>query len=331
MRPPVFIVGSSRSGTTLLYHMILSSGGFAVYRAETNVFSLLPPYFGDLRKEKNRKKLINFWTNSVLFKRSGLQQSQWSKQFSDRCITYSDLLVFFMESIAKQQKVDRWAECTPTHLLHMKKIKQGIPDAKFIHIIRDGRDVAISLDKLGWIKAFTTLGLDTLCSAALIWEWGITKGRQIGSEIGNDYTEIFFEELIKTPEIVLSRLGKFIDHELDYNRIKAKGIGSVNQPNTAFKKDKFSPIERWRSLPLMQLTNLEKLIGITLAGFGYKLTNSKIVNSPSFKTSNIKLLLKSYLHMKYWLKYFTPIGHYFGETPEQFDSKMFQIFRNSMK
>ena len=102
---PIFIVGSGRCGTTLLYHMILSSGGFAVYRAETHVFTLLPPYFGDLRKDSNRKKLMKYWVNSVLFQRSGLNPSQWSKQAWNLCFTYADLLVFLLESIAKQPKV----------------------------------------------------------------------------------------------------------------------------------------------------------------------------------------------------------------------------------
>src|ERR1700675_905063 len=40
IKPPVFVVGSARSGTTLLYHSLLSSGGFADYRTEPAVFDL---------------------------------------------------------------------------------------------------------------------------------------------------------------------------------------------------------------------------------------------------------------------------------------------------
>src|SRR5215467_9454277 len=45
---PVFVLGCGRSGTTLLYHMILSAGDFAVYRTESNAINLLEPRFGDL-------------------------------------------------------------------------------------------------------------------------------------------------------------------------------------------------------------------------------------------------------------------------------------------
>jgi hypothetical protein len=54
LEPLVFIVGSPWSGTTLLYHMLLSSGDFAVYLMESNVFDLAFPQFGDFRARRNR-------------------------------------------------------------------------------------------------------------------------------------------------------------------------------------------------------------------------------------------------------------------------------------
>jgi len=53
MKPPVFIVGSPRSGTTLLYHMLLSAGGFAVYLTESKVFDLVFPQFPNLNSPEN--------------------------------------------------------------------------------------------------------------------------------------------------------------------------------------------------------------------------------------------------------------------------------------
>src|SRR5713226_65909 len=70
-KAPVFVLGCPRSGTTVLYHMLLSAGGFAVYRAESNVFNLLVPRFGDLRSEKNRRRLLDYWLRSKLFHVSG--------------------------------------------------------------------------------------------------------------------------------------------------------------------------------------------------------------------------------------------------------------------
>ena len=58
-KAPVFVLGSVRSGTTLLYHMLLSSGNFVVYRTESNVFNLLEPRFGDLSAKRNRRRNWN--------------------------------------------------------------------------------------------------------------------------------------------------------------------------------------------------------------------------------------------------------------------------------
>src|SRR5256885_7667026 len=70
---PVFVLGCGRSGTTLLYHMLLSAGGFVVYRAESNAINLLEPRFGDLSLKRNKQRLMDAWLASKLFERSGLE------------------------------------------------------------------------------------------------------------------------------------------------------------------------------------------------------------------------------------------------------------------
>jgi hypothetical protein len=55
---PVFVLGCPRSGTTVLYHMLLSAGNFAVYRTESNVFNLLVPRFRGMRSSPTAK---GFW------------------------------------------------------------------------------------------------------------------------------------------------------------------------------------------------------------------------------------------------------------------------------
>ncbi len=78
-KSPVFVLGCPRSGTTLLYHMLLSAGNFALYRAESQVFNLLEPRFGDLREEHNKRNLLNAWTRSTLFTKTGLDAGEIEK------------------------------------------------------------------------------------------------------------------------------------------------------------------------------------------------------------------------------------------------------------
>ncbi len=222
----VFVLGCPRSGTTVWYHMLLSAGDFAVYRSESNVFNLLAPRFGEMRSASDRRLLMRCWLRSLLFRVSGLDAAQIETKISAECHGAGDFLRLVMEEVARVQKVRRWADCTPEHLLYMEEIKSQIPEVLFIHIIRDGRDVALSYIKQGWAHPLPWDRDECLAFAGLYWEWMVREGRKQGKRLGPDYREIRFEELVTNPRQTLSQLGEFIEHELDYDRIQHVGIGS---------------------------------------------------------------------------------------------------------
>src|SRR5258708_12728968 len=85
----------------------------------------------------------------MVFRRLGLDARQIDQSIMEECRGPGDFLRLVMEAIACAQNVPRWADCTPEHLLYMQEIKQQVPDALFIHIIRDARDVALSYVKQG--------------------------------------------------------------------------------------------------------------------------------------------------------------------------------------
>src|SRR6266581_8381941 len=200
---PVFVLGCVRSGTTLLYHMLLSAGGFAVYRAESNAINLLEPRFGDLSTRRNKEKLMEAWLNSKLFRVSGLDAESIRAKVIAECKNGGDFLRIVMGEVARSQNVGRWADCTPEHLLYLGRIKQTIPNALIVHIIRDGRDVALSMEKGNWIRPITRQAKQGLAVAGLYWEWIVSKGRRDGRKLGGDYTEVRFEELVADPPRVL--------------------------------------------------------------------------------------------------------------------------------
>ncbi len=84
--------------------------------------------------------------------------------------------------------------------------------------------------------------------AGVYWEWMVNKGRKDGRDLGADYTEVRFEELVGSPQETLARLGSFIDHDLDYDRIQKVGIGSVSAPNTSFEGGFVGKIQSRRAL-----------------------------------------------------------------------------------
>ena len=251
MKPPVFVLGAPRSGTTLLYHMLLSSGTFAIYMSETHVFNLVGPRFGDLANEVNRQRLLSAWIRSFQFNRSGLQPDQFAARIMKDCRSVGDFLRIFMEQIAEQQAVDRWAECTPEHLLYVRQIKRALPDAKIIHIIRDGRDVALSEVRQGWVRPLPWDRAHRLPVSGLYWEWIVRKGRADGQRIAPDYMEVRFEELVRNPRKVLAGVSNFIGQDLNYETILSNAVGTVKRPNTSFAKDfenkGFDPVGRWKN------------------------------------------------------------------------------------
>ena len=311
-RAPVFVLGCPRSGTTVLYHMILSAGDFAVYRAESNVFNLLVPRFRGMKSSADRRELLDVWLKSKLFRVSGLDAGEIRAKLTAECRGGGDFLRIVMQEIANKQKVARWADCTPEHLLNMEQIKREIPEALFIHIIRDGRDVALSYAKQGWSYPLPWDRHDRLGVAGLYWEWIVRKGREQGKHLGKDYLEVRFEELVANPQQTLSRIGSFIDHDLDYERIQRAGIGSVSQPNSSFTGESegtFNPVARWKTkMTAEEITGLEQLIGDALVDLGYSLA-SNTKHAVSLRAARMRATYLPMFEAKQFLKR-TPLARF---------------------
>jgi hypothetical protein len=294
--------------------MLLSAGDFAVYRAESNVFNLLVPRFRGMRTAADRQELLNLWLRSKLFRVSGLDAHEISAKIVAECRSGGDFLRIVMQEVARKQGTARWADCTPDHLLYMEEIKRQIPDALFIHIIRDGRDVALSYVKQGWSYPLPWDRDECLGVAGLYWEWVIRKGREQGKRLGADYQEVRFEDLITNPRETLSRLGLFIDHDLDYDRIKRAGIGSVSQPNSSFageSEEIFNPVARWKTkMPPEQIAAFEELIGDFLLELGYSLF-SEPKRKTSLRATRLRTTYLALFEAKHRMKA-TPLGRFVG-------------------
>jgi Sulfotransferase family len=312
-KAPVFVLGCPRSGTTVLYHMLLSAGDFAIYRTESNVFNLLVPRFRGMHSAADRQELLETWLRSQLFRVSGLDAGEISAKIIAECRGGGDFLRIVMQEIARKQGVARWADCTPDHLLYMEEIKRQIPDALFIHIIRDGRDVALSYVKQGWSHPLPWDRHEALGVAGLYWEWAVLKGREQGRRLGAAYQEVRFEELNANPRETLSRLGRFIGHDLDYDRIQRAGIGSVSEPNSSFADEsegKFDPVARWKTKMLSeQIAAFEDLVGDFLQELAYT-PGSEIKRRTSLRTVRLRTTYRTMFEAKQWMRDNTPLGRF---------------------
>jgi len=101
----------------------------------------------------------------------------------------------------------RYADKTPHYVSHLSLLAARFPEARFVHVVRDGRDVALSLLEVPW-------GPDTIKEAALHWRRRVLEGRAAGLP-GNRYREVRYEALVADPERELRALTAWL--ELDYD------------------------------------------------------------------------------------------------------------------
>jgi hypothetical protein len=315
MKPPVFIVGCPRSGTSFLYHLLLSAGGFAEFHTQMNVFDVLEPIFGDLSVPKNKKKMLREWLKSKAFDVSGLNAVDVEGKVMAGCNNGSDFLRIIMDEIARKQGVDRWIDSTPTNIPHMLRISRDFPEAQFVHIIRDARDVALSLDHMHWSRPLPWDKKRSLLAAGIYWEWIVRKGRKFGARLGTKYIEARYEDLVENPQLPLTRIGEFLGRDLDYARIEKGAIGSVKKPLTAYKAElgqgHFAPVGRWREkFPPDQLVRFERLVGEYLEELGYPLSQPKngSRHSPAVRTTRFEYT--NFYRFKQWAKVNTPLSRW---------------------
>ena len=328
---PVFVVGCHRSGTNLLYDTLLSAGGFAVYRGYLPVYKMLIPRFGSLNSLANRNRLMKTWLRSKGFRRSGLDPQLLTEAVLRECRSGGDFICITMDQVACNQNVERWALYDPDNVLFIPQIKAEIPSALFVHIIRDGRDIALSLKAMGGFQPLPwDRGPRSLQATALYWEWMVRKGRQHGRSVPSDYLEIHYEDLVLNPQRALTALSEFLDQELDYDRIQATSLGRIRKSNSSFLAERDpkprSPVNRWKArLTHQEIAALETVIGECLEEHGYSLTTGPEERTATGREKRMQYLYARFLDTKLWLKTRTPLGRLANLStleladPEEFD------------
>lgn len=311
-RSPVFVVGSGRSGTTLLYHMLLTSGDFPMYMAESKVLEC-PGHYGPLTKKRNRSRFFQDFVSSRQFARSGLDEEEFLADAHSVCQDYVDFLRLFMDSMARAEGKDRWVEKTPLHAYHIGRLARRFPTAKFVHVVRDGRDVALSLRSLGWTPECFGDGRLQLVAAAVQWEDVVTAAHEVGASLDGRYLVVRFEDLLSDTKAELARLARFCETPLSLERVRNSDFGSLGRANTAFEErdDATSPrpVERWRrQMTEEEVAALATTVGPTLREFGYDPTDAELppLKSLYFRTAGASL--DAYRRLRQAARTRTPLG-----------------------
>ncbi len=126
---------------------------------------------------------------------------------------FHDLIGSFLEPYLILRGKDRIAEKTPANVLHFTELNELFPDADFVHVIRDGRDVVASLLTMDWTDTRTGKPMEMTRNpaiAAATWAHHVTTGLN-ARDAGIRVFEIRYENLVANPREALGRLFGFLD------------------------------------------------------------------------------------------------------------------------
>ena len=279
----VFVVGCPRSGTYLLSLMLGAECGVAI-PVETHfipLFERFLPVFGDLSVRRNRERLVQciydfleIWTPrserdrdpevirrysllatrsvaSSIVERSSDYASLVAEMFGcyaalQGCVTYGDKSAFFRHS-------------------SLERLASLNPNSKFVHVIRDGRDVSVS-----WLSIWT--GPVNLTQSAVNWMAHVERKRSWGKQNPERYLEVRYEELISDPKETLDNICAFAGisrdedavpfHDSELASVLSRGgpHEKVSQPlepgNRGKWRSRMTPIEQSRFTALAHATLL---------------------------------------------------------------------------
>jgi len=249
---PIFIVGSPRSGTTLMRSIIDAHPAIFCPPLETFLFTSMRPTF-----------LGHIWDyqfSNSLFSRS--DYLQWLRDFV--------LSLFANHGMLCGKR--RFAEKTPSHVHVMDLIREAFPDAQFIHMIRNGYEVCRSIKEMPW-------GHKDIGRSADQWLKSIEVARKFGAELGPlNYIEIRMEDLLADPEGRLRGLCTFLDEPFHPVLLE------FHQPENNSWGLQLSPLAASSGSHRGDLSPAEKELFCELAGtlmtqLGYDLPNRREANS----------------------------------------------------
>lgn len=227
MNSLTFIVGCPRSGTYLLSSMLNLSGQIAI-PTETHfipLFARYAPLFGDLRNADSRRRLLRdiytfleIWLARAeaerdldhVLKYSLLATRGSIDSICMRSRSYADIVCALFEDYASLHSALLFGDKSAFfHHNPLEQIDAALEGrAKFLHIVRDGRDVCLS-----WMRL--SVGPKTIAGAAEAWRNHIIGNYHWGEQHPDRYCEVRYEDLLGEPEQVLRRVCKFIG--IDFN------------------------------------------------------------------------------------------------------------------
>ncbi len=279
MSTPLFMFGFERSGTTLLTMMVGAHPRLSCPLSVTGAwwdFAGQVDKFGGLKTTADRRAMVD-----AVAEHERLQM--WNVPFDTGEIAsktrperFDDIVDGFHRAAAAAECKPAWVNMDIATLFRLEEVVRLFPTARFVQIVRDGRDVALSF------KGYRFGGLNAL-EVAGQWSVATVTADRIGSALGPDrYLRIRYEDLIALPEQTLDRLCDFAGERFEPAMLDYAGDVSRKVPDD--KRDlwpvldrppQMDKVERWkREMKSSERYVIEEAAGDALSRFGYERAGS---------------------------------------------------------
>jgi len=227
---PIVIGGCHRSGTTLL-RVLLGRHPKIAGGAESTVF---------LSRISSPNEI------GGLFDMDPGTIADWQRQ----CRSQVAFIDRFQAAVLAAEGKEIWAEKTPGNVLRFDFVRRHFPNARLIHIVRDGRDVVCSMRRQRWPKPCGKPGSAAeLRRCAEYWARYVTTGQRFAAD--PLYFELHYEDLVRNPERVLRELLKFIGLEWSDELLtdkpgdrETRELGAVDTAAMGTWRDELLPVQK---------------------------------------------------------------------------------------
>jgi hypothetical protein len=268
---PFFIFGCPRSGTSVLTRMLGTHPNLAIpYESHLyNRFYPLVRRYGVPAVPASRERLVRHILDSDYIRDWSPVPSVGETLAGIRRPDFHGIVESILQTWARSQGKRRWGEKTPQHTLCWRSILEGFPELQIIHLVRDGRDVAVS-----YMAAH--FGPKHAYQLGHRWVTYLNAAEEARAGAPDDgFLTVRYEDLIAAPEDELRRICAFLGEEF------APGMLTYYRQDVAYPTDRHNednlrrPVLRnntgkWRSaMSTRELRIFEAIAGRELERYGY--------------------------------------------------------------